>query len=142
MGSILPPDVPAPFPPDYPSAEPLTRDQLMPITPNLHLDNKKHSCEPETQEFCLRHPVTVLRGLGNALKLDLGLFSTRSLVEAAPGHHVDIITQPHMSIDEINVRRVWTCPAPQSRSTIAKYANYQAATFQESVKVSDAHSNT
>lgn len=76
-----------------------------------------------------------MRGLAGALKLDLGLFSTRSLLETSPGQRVEVITQPQMSLEEINVKRVWACPAPKSKTTIAKYASYQAATFHESIKV-------
>lgn len=135
ISTILPPDVPPPCPPSNPATQPLTREQLLPPTPALHMDNKKQVYETETQDYCWSHPVTVLRGIATALKLDLGLFSTRCLVEADPDLRIEIQTQQQLTIDEINAKRVWTCSSPRTHSTLTKYANYQAATFQESIKV-------
>lgn len=69
---------------------------------------------------------------------DLGLFSTRTLVEANPDHVVEVRTQRQQTPDE-NVdqfgNKVWQCESSRSYSTITKYAQYQAASFQESFKV-------
>lgn len=70
---------------------------------------------------------------------DLGLFSTKTLVEANPDHSVEVRTQVHQSPDEnwdnSQGKRVWACISHRSHTTIAKYANYQASSFQESLKV-------
>lgn len=70
---------------------------------------------------------------------DLGLFSTKTLVEANPDHSVEVRTQVHQSPDEnwdnTQGKRVWPCISHRSHTTIAKYANYQASSFQDSLKV-------
>lgn len=66
--SILANDAPPPSPPDCPPQR-LTREQLLPPTPSVHLENKKHAFSPQLQEFCLKHPIAVVRGLAAALKL-------------------------------------------------------------------------
>lgn len=128
-----------PCPPDCPPQR-LTREQLLPPTPSVHLENKKHAFSPQLQEFCLKHPIAVVRGLAGALKLDLGLFSTKTLVEANPDHSVEVRTQVHQPPDEnwdsTQAKRVWACISHRSHTTIAKYAQYQASSFQESLKVS------
>lgn len=71
--------------------------------------------------------------------IDLGLFSTKTLVEANPDHSVEVRTQVHQSPDEnwdnTQGKRVWACISHRSHTTIAKYANYQASSFQDSLKV-------
>ena len=73
-----------------------------------------------------------------AVFIDLGLFSTKTLVEANPDHMVEVRTQrqqtPDENIDQFG-NKVWHCESSRSYSTIAKYAQYQAASFQESFKV-------
>lgn len=66
--SVLSCDAPPPSPPDCPTQR-LTREQLVPPTPSVHLDNKKHAFSPQLQEFCLKHPIAVVRGIAAALKL-------------------------------------------------------------------------
>lgn len=136
--SILSLHAPPPLPPDCPPQR-LTREQLLPPTPSVHLENKKHAFSPQLQEFCLKHPIAVVRGLAGALKLDLGLFSTKTLVEANPDHSVEVRTQVHQSPDEnwdaSQAKRVWACISHRSHTTIAKYAQYQASSFQDSLKV-------
>lgn len=66
--SIQAPDAPIPSPPECPPQR-LTREQLVPPTPSVHLENKKHAFSPQLQEFCLKHPIAVVRGLAAALKL-------------------------------------------------------------------------
>ncbi|XP_065357101.1 lysine-specific demethylase 6A isoform X2 [Calliphora vicina] len=135
--SILNISSPVPCPPDCPPQR-LTREQLLPPTPSVHLENKKHAFSPQLQEFCLKHPIAVVRGLAGALKLDLGLFSTKTLVEANPDHSVEVRTQVHQPPDEnwdsTQAKRVWACISHRSHTTIAKYAQYQASSFQDSLK--------
>lgn len=137
--SVLGVNADPPFPPDCPPHR-LSREQLLPPTPSVHLENKKHAFSPQLQEFCLKHPIAVVRGLAGALKLDLGLFSTKTLVEANPDHSVEVRTQVHQPPDEnwdsTQAKRVWACISHRSHTTIAKYAQYQASSFQDSLKVS------
>ena len=47
----------------------LNEQQLQPLTPSVFLENKKQVFCPQLQEFCLKHTIAVIRGLGSALKL-------------------------------------------------------------------------
>ncbi|XP_023289806.1 lysine-specific demethylase 6A isoform X2 [Orussus abietinus] len=135
--SILSDRSPPPAPPDPPNQR-LTKEQLLPPTPSVYLENKKDAFSPQLQEFCLKHPIAVIRGLAAALKLDLGLFSTKTLVEANPDHGIEVRTQIQQTSDEnwdpVMGRKVWGCISHRSHTTIAKYAQYQASSFQESLK--------
>ncbi|XP_058817943.1 lysine-specific demethylase 6A isoform X2 [Topomyia yanbarensis] len=130
-------DAPPPSPPEVPPQR-LTREQLQPPTPSVFLENKKHAYSPQLQEFCLKHPIAVVRQLGAALKLDLGLFSTKTLVEANPDHSIEVRTQVHQSADEnwdqSMKSKVWACISHRSHTTIAKYAQYQASSFSDKIK--------
>lgn len=132
--SVLDEDQPPPSPPDRPNAR-LSKEQLLPPTPSVYLENKKDACSPQLQEFCLQHPITVVRGIAAALKLDLGLFSTKQLVEQHPEHPVHVKTQLNQSSDEnwdaTGQQQVWSCSSNSSFTTIAGYAKHQVATFQE-----------
>lgn len=66
--SILGTEYGPPSPPDCPPQK-LTREQLQPPTPSVFLENKKHAFSPQLQEFCLKHPIAVVRQLAAALKL-------------------------------------------------------------------------
>lgn len=66
--SVLGLDAGPPAPPDCPPQK-LSRDQLQPPTPSVFLENKKHAFSPQLQEFCLKHPIAVVRQLAAALKL-------------------------------------------------------------------------
>ena len=137
-GSVLEEDAPPPSPPDRPSAR-LSKEQLLPPTPSVYLENKKDACSPQLQEFCLQHPITVVRGIAAALKLDLGLFSTKQLLETQPEHPVHIKTQFKQESDEnwdvSGQQQVWNCFSKPSITTISAYSQYQVATFQESFQL-------
>ncbi|XP_018569203.1 lysine-specific demethylase 6A isoform X2 [Anoplophora glabripennis] len=136
-GSIISDTAPPPTPPDPPLVK-LSSQQLLPPTPSVYLDNKKHAFSPQLQEFCLKHPIAVVRGLASALKLDLGLFSTKTLVEANPDHSVEVRTQIQQPSDENwdpqTGKKVWACISHRSHTTIARYAQYQASSFKESLR--------
>lgn len=78
--------------------------------------------------------------MGVFLHADLGLFSTKTLVEANPEHLVEVWTQLSQPADEnwdpTGTKKMWRCESARSQTTIAKYAQYQAASFQESLRVS------
>lgn len=129
MGPPEPPAIPAPR---------LTPEQLAPPAPFVYVEAKRDAFSPQLQDFCLKHPIAVVRGLTAALKLDLGLFSTKTLVEAWPEHTVEVRTQVMQSADENwdqNGRnRVWACASHRSHTTVRKYAQYQAGSFQDSLR--------
>ncbi|KAK2505344.1 hypothetical protein MC885_012981 [Smutsia gigantea] len=130
---------PPPRPPISPHP-PLPKDKLNPPTPSIYLENKRDAFFPPLHQFCTnpKNPVTVIRGLAGALKLDLGLFSTKTLVEANNEHTVEVRTQLLQPADEnwdpTGTKKIWHCENNRSHSTIAKYAQYQASSFQESLR--------
>jgi len=78
--------------------------------------------------------------MASALRLDLGLFSTKSLVEANPDHSIEVRTQYQQPSDENwdyngSGSRIWNCFSTRTHTTIANYAKYQAQSFQDRVKV-------
>ncbi|XP_028256524.1 lysine-specific demethylase 6A-like isoform X2 [Parambassis ranga] len=137
--SILLDKCPPPRLPPPPSPV-LPKDKLNPPTPSIYLENKRDAFFPPLHQFCTNpsNPVTVIRGLAGALKLDLGLFSTKTLVEANPEHLVEVWTQLSQPADEnwdtTVTKKMWRCESARSHTTIAKYAQYQAASFQESLR--------
>ncbi|XP_026219736.1 histone demethylase UTY-like isoform X2 [Anabas testudineus] len=137
--SILLDKCPPPRLPPPPSPA-LPKDKLNPPTPSIYLENKRDAFFPPLHQFCTNpsNPVTVIRGLAGALKLDLGLFSTKTLVEANPEHLVEVWTQLSQPADEnwdpAGTKKMWRCESARSHTTIAKYAQYQAASFQESLR--------
>uniref|UniRef100_A0A3Q2Q7B7 [histone H3]-trimethyl-L-lysine(27) demethylase n=1 Tax=Fundulus heteroclitus TaxID=8078 RepID=A0A3Q2Q7B7_FUNHE len=137
--SILLDRCPPPRPPGPPSPS-LPKDKLNPPTPSIYLENKRDAFFPPLHQFCTSpaNPVTVIRGLAGALKLDLGLFSTKTLVEANPEHLVEVRTQLAQPTDEnwdpSGGRKMWRCESSRSHTTILKYAQYQASSFQESLR--------
>ncbi|TKS66319.1 Lysine-specific demethylase 6A [Collichthys lucidus] len=137
--SILLDKCPPPRLPPPPSPA-LPKDKLNPPTPSIYLENKRDAFFPPLHQFCTNpsNPVTVIRGLAGALKLDLGLFSTKTLVEANPDHLVEVWTQLAQPADEnwdpSGVKKMWRCESARAHTTIAKYAQYQAASFQESLR--------
>ncbi|MEQ2161364.1 hypothetical protein GOODEAATRI_008955 [Goodea atripinnis] len=72
---------------------------------------------------------------------DLGLFSTKTLVEANPEHPVEVWTQLLQPADEnwdpSGTKKMWRCESTRAHTTIAKYAQYQAASFQESLRLQE-----
>ncbi|KAK7882329.1 hypothetical protein WMY93_028503 [Mugilogobius chulae] len=137
--SIVLDKCPPPRPPGPPSPS-LPKDKLNPPTPSIYLENKRDAFYPPLHQFCTNaaNPVTVIRGLAGALKLDLGLFSTKTLVEANPDHLVEVRTQLAQPTDEnwdpTGSRKMWRCESSRSHTTIIKYAQYQASSFQESLR--------
>jgi hypothetical protein len=98
------------------------------------LETKKDTLSPHLQYFCLSNPISVVRGLGHVLRLDLSLFSTKTLVETDPDHVVEVRNQKQQPTDENwdenGKSRVWKCKSFQSYTTLSKYAHYQANSFQ------------
>ncbi|CAG5116791.1 unnamed protein product, partial [Candidula unifasciata] len=136
LSSILGEDHAPPQPPSAPYP-PLPKDCLNPPTPSVYLDNRKDAFSIQLQQFCHQQAVVVIRGIAGALKLDLGLFSTKSLVEANPDHPVEVRSQKQQAPDEnfdSAGKRLWYCDSTRGVTTVAKYAQYQASSFQESLR--------
>ncbi|CAL9685806.1 unnamed protein product [Knipowitschia caucasica] len=119
---------------------PIPRDKLNPPTPSIYLESKRDAFSPVLLQFCTdpKNAVTVIRGLAGSLRLNLGLFSTKSLVEANSEHAVEVRTQVQQPADENwdlkGSSQTWPCESSRSHTTIAKYAQYQASSFQESLE--------
>ncbi|RVE60714.1 hypothetical protein OJAV_G00183400 [Oryzias javanicus] len=119
---------------------PIPREKLNPPTPSIYLESKRDAFSPVLLQFCTdpKNPVTVIRGLAGSLRLNLGLFSTKSLVEANADQAVEVRTQVQQPADEnwdpSGTGQTWPCESSRSYTTIAKYAQYQASSFQESLQ--------
>ncbi|XP_022065841.1 lysine (K)-specific demethylase 6B, b isoform X1 [Acanthochromis polyacanthus] len=119
---------------------PIPREKLNPPTPSIYLESKRDAFSPVLLQFCTdpKNAVTVIRGLAGSLRLNLGLFSTKSLVEANSDHAVEVRTQVQQPADEnwdsSGSTQTWPCESSRSHTTIAKYAQYQASSFQESLQ--------
>ena len=115
-----------------------TTSNLRPAAPSVIIETKKDIQSPQLQYFCMSHPISVVRGLASVLRLDLSLFSTRTLCETDGELRVEVRIQRRQSSDEnwdaAGQRRVWTCKSTRSYMTLAKYAAYQAQSFQEAVR--------
>ncbi|KAJ8389323.1 hypothetical protein AAFF_G00121880 [Aldrovandia affinis] len=118
----------------------IPREKLNPPTPSIYLESKRDAFSPVLLQFCTdpKNPITVIRGLAGSLRLNLGLFSTKSLVEANGEHTVEVRTQVQQPADEnwdpSGSAQTWPCESSRSHTTIAKYAQYQASSFQESLQ--------
>ncbi|XP_078389941.1 lysine-specific demethylase 6B-like isoform X2 [Cetorhinus maximus] len=116
------------------------REKFNPPTPSIYLESKRDAFSPVLQQFCTdpKTPITVIRGLAGSLRLNLGLFSTKTLVEANGEHTVEVRTQLQQPSDEnwdpSGGNQTWPCESSRSHTTIAKYAQYQASSFQESLQ--------
>ncbi|XP_068456518.1 lysine (K)-specific demethylase 6B, b [Clinocottus analis] len=119
---------------------PIPREKLNPPTPSIYLESKRDAFSPVLLQFCTdpKNAVTVIRGLAGSLRLNLGLFSTKSLVEANAEHSVEVRTQVQQPADEnwdlSGSAQTWPCESSRSHTTIDKYAQYQASSFQESLQ--------
>uniref|UniRef100_A0A673GKV8 Lysine-specific demethylase 6B n=1 Tax=Sinocyclocheilus rhinocerous TaxID=307959 RepID=A0A673GKV8_9TELE len=119
---------------------PILREKLNPPTPSIYLESKRDAFSPVLLQFCTdsKNPISVIRGLAGSLRLNLGLFSTKSLVEANAEHAVEVRTQVQQPADEnwdpSGTGQTWPCESSRSHTTIAKYAQYQASSFQESLQ--------
>uniref|UniRef100_A0A8C1ZCQ8 [histone H3]-trimethyl-L-lysine(27) demethylase n=1 Tax=Cyprinus carpio TaxID=7962 RepID=A0A8C1ZCQ8_CYPCA len=119
---------------------PIPQEKLNPPTPSIYLESKRDAFSPVLLQFCTdsKNPITVIRGLAGSLRLNLGLFSTKSLVEANAEHAVEVRTQVQQPADEnwdpSGTGQTWPCESSRSHTTIAKYAQYQASSFQESLQ--------
>ena len=78
----------------------LSKEQLLPNTNSVYLENKKYGLFPQLQEICLQHPIIVVRRIAGALRVDPGWFSTKPLNELQPDHPVQIKAQLKQGSDK------------------------------------------
>ena len=122
-----------PHVPERPSQK-LSKEQLLPPTPSVYLDNKKDAFSPQLQEFCLQHPITVVRGIASALKMDCGLFSTKALLETNPSQKIEIKAQLRSDSINTDAKISWKCGSTSAFTTLGKFCRYQMSQFQENLK--------
>ncbi|VDM06130.1 unnamed protein product [Schistocephalus solidus] len=105
--SLLPEGSPLPTAPEKPYPPPATNveSSLFPPTPCVYLNNRKDATSPELARYCLSQPVVVIRGLAACLRLDLGLFSTKSLVEANPDQKIEDVRFSGRLLTQLVYRR-------------------------------------
>ncbi|GMT04719.1 hypothetical protein PENTCL1PPCAC_26893 [Pristionchus entomophagus] len=127
---VAPPSPPTP--PEHKPGEILQRP-----TPIITIESRKDAHSIELHKFCESSPIVLIRGLATQLKMDLSLFSTKTLLETCPDHEVEVRTQYKMPPD-LNVNHLglptWSCDSQQGFTTIRKYAEYQAENFKRSLK--------
>ncbi|KAM9834037.1 lysine-specific demethylase 6B-like [Syngnathus typhle] len=110
------------------SEEPIPREKLNSPTPRIYLESKRDPFSPVLLQFCTdpKNPVTVIRRLAGSLRINLGLCSTKSLVEANAEQAVEVRTQVQQPADEnwdpSGTGQTWPCESSRSHTTIAKYA--------------------
>ena len=128
-------------PPPKPDVVPLKQrpsiEKLALKTPLIKVEKPSEANSVELQNFCYQSPIALIRGLTAALKMDLSLFSTKSLIETQPDYPVEVRTQYRMPGD-INVDQLgqpsWNCYSAKSHTTISRYGSYQAESFRHSLK--------
>ena len=133
------PDGRIPTPPSPPK---LSNVDLSPPTPSVILETRREATSIQLQQYCFSQPICIVRGLANVLKLDLGLFSTKTLVESHPDHPVEVRAQRQQACDEnfdfasmtTPLKNIWKFQSTRSVTTIAKYAQYQAYSYHDMIK--------
>lgn len=122
--------------PRHPPYPPLPQDKLFPLPSSLFLESKKDLASKRLQEFCYSSPISVVRNIASVLKLDLGLFSTKTLVETSPDHQIDVYSYSvqQASDQDNHHQNTWSCERHKSSSTISRYASYQVGSFRESLQ--------
>ncbi|KRZ41862.1 Lysine-specific demethylase 6A, partial [Trichinella pseudospiralis] len=115
----------------------LPKERLLLTTPCTVVDTKKDASSLELQRFCYQQPIVVIRGLTSALKMDLSLFSTKTIVAEAANQQVELRTQ-YLQASDVNVDSqgnvTWQCGSQPSYTTVGKYAAYQLQSFQNALK--------
>ena len=82
--------------PKLPTNEKITdKTRLFPKTPIVYINSAKEAHAEKLFKYCnnAATPVVIIRGICNALGLDLKQFTTRALVEKQPKHGCEVRTQ-------------------------------------------------
>jgi len=121
-------------PPDPPSQQ-LTKEQLLPLIKSYNINTKEEALHPKLLEFCLTQPIVMIHGLTTAFKINLDLFSTKTLIEANPNLNIEMRRQMKYPSDENwdirQKKKIWKCFSHVSYTTISQYAKYQMNSFLE-----------
>ena len=128
--------------PTLPQPPKITPIDLNPATSSVVVETRQEATSAQLQQYCLSQPICVVRGLAKVLELDLGLFSTKTLIETQPDHQIEVRTQRQQASDEnfdftsahVPAKNVWKCESNRSYTTIAKYAQYQAYSYHDMMK--------
>jgi len=98
-----------PLPPEKPST-PLSKEELVPPTPTVYIRNSEEAFSPHLLDFCLKHPIVLVRNLAPACNLDLQLYTTKTLVQMHPNHPVSCTNCTRWSLPlEVNFRLGQDC---------------------------------
>jgi len=126
---------PAPVPIKREDLPNIRKENLQPDTPCVYITSRKEAFSPQLMEWCLSKPISMIRGLTKVCGIDLGYFTTKTLVEMQPNHPLEVRTQMEQSSDEnwdpTFQEQVWYCTSTRSHTTVAKYAEYHTQTFIE-----------
>uniref|UniRef100_A0A1I8BMQ8 JmjC domain-containing protein n=1 Tax=Meloidogyne hapla TaxID=6305 RepID=A0A1I8BMQ8_MELHA len=114
-----------------------SKENLLLKTPVVLVENHREAMAIELQRFCYTQPVVLIHGLTLALKIDLSQFSTKTLIQTAADHEVEVRTQYKMPYD-VNVDQMgnptWSIRSSKSFTTISRFGQYQAESFKHSLK--------
>jgi len=126
---------PAPEPIKRENLPNIRKENLQPDTPCVYITSKKEAFSPQLMEWCLQKPISMIRGITKVCGIDLGLFTTKTLVNMHPNHPLEVRTQLEQSSDEnwdpSLQDQVWYCTSSRSHTTVVKYAEYHTQTFIE-----------
>uniref|UniRef100_A0A915MYF2 JmjC domain-containing protein n=1 Tax=Meloidogyne javanica TaxID=6303 RepID=A0A915MYF2_MELJA len=124
-----------PVPP--PNTSFTSKENLLLKTPVVLVENQREAMAIELQRFCYTQPIVLIHGLTLALKIDLSQFSTKTLIQTAADHEVEVRTQYKMPYD-VNVDQMgnptWSIRSSKSFTTISRFGQYQAESFKHSLK--------
>lgn len=116
----------------------LSRDKLLPTVKFVTVRSAEEALSEKVKKFCTSHPITIVRNMCNALKVDMTLFSTKLLTQSNPEHTIEVRTQFQQSSDENwdadKLRQIWRCESHRGHTTVSRYAQYQSETYVESLK--------
>ncbi|CAJ0583638.1 unnamed protein product, partial [Mesorhabditis spiculigera] len=139
-------DVPPPEPPKAPKVDPEKLEKLSKRpelgyqnTPLINVESRAEAQLTALQQY-LQAPkccVANVRGLTSVLRMDLSLFSTKTLTEMIPEETIEVRTQYRMDGDR-NVNQAglptWEFYSAPGNSKVIDYAQYQAQTFKHCLK--------
>jgi tetratricopeptide (TPR) repeat protein len=129
---VLEPDLRPPKQPPFQSGM-----ELRPDCPVYEVTGCEEAEWGRLLEFCSNpdNPISIIRGLVDAIGLDLNLFSSRCLVETCADHEMEVREQMKQAADENcdvgSGRQIWKCESSKSVTTVAEYARYQQNMLQK-----------
>lgn len=113
------------------------RHPLIKKTSILTVDTRKEAHCVELQRYLDSSTISCIRGLTGCLRLDLSLFSTKAVVEAAGNQELEVRTQyqlpPETNCDHAS-QPTWKCISDLTYTSINEYSHYQAESFKHTLK--------